>query len=106
MNLHSHSKTFNKLWVELKRLTAFVARFLKLADRHTKSLDAEVIAKAFNWIAKHQASDGSFREVSSVSHFVTPSASADDISLTFDVILAFLEKDGMKDNEVPFPSSH
>lgn len=75
----------------MRRLTAFVARFFKQAQRHMNAIEDRIINKALDWIIEKQAADGSFSEVTDAALTSPEGRSAERVPLTAYVLLAFLE---------------
>ena len=74
----------------MNRLTAFVARSFKQAQRHM-AIEDRIIEQALNWVAVNQAVNGSFPEVGKVSHTDMQGGAGKGVPLTAYVLLAFLE---------------
>lgn len=78
-------------------LTAFVAKSLKIADKHM-SVDIGVVDNAFAWLARKQQSDGRFTEVGDVAHAdMQGGLRSTSYALTAYVLAAFLETKSIAD---------
>lgn len=72
-------------------LTAFVAKSLKIADKHM-SVDRTVVDNAFAWLAGKQQPDGKFLEVGDIAHAdMQGGLRSTNFALTAYVLAAFLE---------------
>lgn len=83
-------KYLNAPPTETFRLTAFVAKsFRQASDLIT--IEESVIIDALQWLANHQASNGSFPEVGRVYHAEMQGGSTHELTLTAYTSIAFLE---------------
>ncbi|XP_054284946.1 CD109 antigen-like isoform X2 [Macrosteles quadrilineatus] len=71
-------------------LTAFVAKSFRQAQPYI-SVEEQVIMDALQWLSDHQAANGSFPEVGTVSHRAMQGGAANGLALTAYTLTAFLE---------------
>ncbi|KAK7574336.1 hypothetical protein V9T40_011527 [Parthenolecanium corni] len=71
-------------------LTAFVAKSFRQASGLI-TIEESVITDALQWLANHQASNGSFPEVGRVYHAEMQGGSTHELTLTAYTLIAFLE---------------
>ncbi|XP_058840094.1 thioester-containing protein 1 allele R1-like, partial [Topomyia yanbarensis] len=71
-------------------LTAFVAKTLRIAEKHI-TVDTDVVNSAYEWLKKQQESDGKFVEHGKVHHRTIQGGLSGNVALTAYTLIAFLE---------------
>uniref|UniRef100_A0A182MGD2 TEP1-F n=1 Tax=Anopheles culicifacies TaxID=139723 RepID=A0A182MGD2_9DIPT len=74
-------------------LTAFVGKTLATASKHIDEIEADVVLKAYGWLASRQHPTGRFDEVGPIFHRDMQGGLREGIALTSFVLIALLEQE-------------